>query len=126
MRRRSGALWLAAAALLMKLAIPGGFMPVISQGAIVMELCSGFGPEHAAMVMPATRGEHGKPDAGDRHDMPCGFGGHWAGAMLAAPPIAALAAVAIAAPAVHAVPPHCPVQPRRRWRPPLRGPPIAA
>lgn len=132
--------WLCAllcvAALALRLVVPAGFMPVVANGVVVVQLCSGQGPQtmtldlsgdlsggHDAMAPDAHHDdpgeEHGKADA------PCAFAG------LSAPTLAAvdavLLAVAIALILAGAFPP----PPRRAIRrglylqPPAIGPPAA-
>ena len=92
--RQLGALLLAAA-LLLRVAVPAGWMPVASAHGIAMEPCSGHGamamPDMpGATAMPDMPGRPGKPghDPAPAHDMPCGFG---AIAETAPPPDAAIA-----------------------------------
>ena len=122
----AAALLLLALALLMKLAVPAGFMPDTTGGEIRLVLCSGYGPEQmATMAMPMPGDAHHHDDQrGPDHKMaPCGFFGHAAGAMAMADPIVlALALIFIVATVFR--------RPERRQtiappflRPPLRGPP---
>lgn len=115
---------LLALALLMKLAVPAGFMPTISDGRILVSVCSGTGPTTMVMTIPGV--EHGKPDGDTRHDkaeQPCAFAGLSAPSLAAADPILLAAAILFVlilgtrpfAALVSTTPPHL--------RPPLRGPP---
>lgn len=84
--RQLGAL-LVAAALLLRVAIPAGWMPVVSDTGVSAVPCSGMGPmQMAAMKPPVGHGDHPAPAA----PSPCGFDV----LALAAPPVAA-AAVAV-------------------------------
>ena len=114
-------------ALLMKLALPAGLMTTMSQGTIVVSLCSGTGPMKIAMAIPGL--EHGKPDDQGHKgqaEQPCAFAGLSAPSLAAADPV--LLAIAIlflmalgmrplATILAAIAPPYL--------RPPLRGPPAA-
>lgn len=114
-------------ALAMKVAIPAGFMPVLSSGELVLEPCSGMGPETmATMAMPGMSDRHGKNDRSDKGDMPCGFGGHAAGAMATVDPILLVAAIAFVVASVFRIPLTAPVGHAPFLRPPTTGPPALA
>ena len=104
-----------ALALAMKLIVPAGFMPTISDGRFIVTVCTGTGP--MSMAMPGL--DHGKSEA------PCAFAG------LAAPSLAAADAVLLAAAIVFVVALGVqPIGPRKtpdvpHLRPYLRGPPAA-
>ncbi len=114
---------LAAAALVMKLLVPAGFMPVASAHAVTIQPCSGFGPERVMAAMPGMdHSDHGKTSHQGK-DMPCGFGGlsmpTLAGAdiVLLAAAIAYVMAIGIRAESA------CRVSAAPHLRPPSRGPP---
>lgn len=117
--QRPLALLICAAAMLLRIAVPGGYMIGSDRGAPVLEVCSGVAAM-PAMAMP-MRGHHG-----DHHDgkveMPCAFAGLAAPALMAADPVQLAALVAFIVSlgvAMVAMP-----MPRRPiLRPPLRGPP---
>lgn len=114
-----------ALALLMKVAIPAGFMPSISHGQIVVSICSGTGPMTMVMTIPGL--EHGKSE-GNGHqgkaEQPCAFSGLSAPSLAAADPLLLAAAILFVlalgirpmAPPASTAPPYL--------RPPLRGPPL--
>lgn len=85
--------WLCAmlfgAALLVKAVMPAGFMPVVSQGVILVQLCTGQGAQTIAMEVPGQAGndDHGKPE---KSEMPCAFSG------LSSPTLAAADAILLA------------------------------
>lgn len=112
---------LLALALAMKLLVPGGFMPAVSGGTIVIRLCSGTGP--MAMAMPGLADDERGEGHPGKAEQPCAFGGLAAPALGAIDPVLLAVAIAfILALALH------PVAPRIaglavRLRPPLRGPP---
>lgn len=66
----------------MRMLVPTGFMPVASDGRMVIQLCTGTGP--ATMVLDLGKAA---PTSGDQHqagDGPCTFAGAFAGGLLAA------------------------------------------
>jgi len=118
LRHRRLAAWLAAAALLVKVLVPTGFMPAVVGGVMVVELCTGAGLKSVAVAVPQDD-EHGSGTA----DMPCAFAGLAAPVLGAADPaLLALALVFIIAAALH-TPQQAPRTAALRLRPPLRGPP---
>lgn len=127
--QRHLAILLCAAALLMKLLVPAGYMVGGDRGRPTVELCSGVASRPMAATMPGMRGD--APDHGGSRDHgkaegPCAFSGLSAPTLGAADPVqvAALVAFILAAGLVPAVLP-APFR-RAHLRPPLRGPPAAA
>ena len=92
-RHRWLAIWLAGAALMLKVLVPAGFMPTVSSGTILVQLCSGQGPQTVMMELPGRSGDHDPADH-KQADMPCAFSGLSSPALAAADPI--LLALAIA------------------------------
>ncbi|MFW2852502.1 DUF2946 family protein [Sphingomonas sp. TX0543] len=82
-----------ALALLLKIAIPAGFMPTVSNGQIVVSICSGMGP--ATMVMTVPGLEHKSDNDGHpgKAEQPCAFAGLSALSLPAADPILLAAAI---------------------------------
>jgi len=75
--------------LLLRALVPSGFMPVETNGRIVVQLCTGTGP--ATMVLDLGKAA---PTSGDQHkagDGPCTYAGTFAGGLLAATPPSVLA-----------------------------------
>lgn len=116
-----------AAALLLKVLVPTGYMIVPDDGRITVAVCSGFGPQTMEIVIPgmdhATPGSDSSKDGG-AGDMPCAFAGlstQFLGAVDAVLLVAALAIVAGQAlrPMVRRLP-----RAALYLRPPLRGPPL--
>lgn len=113
-----------ALALILKIAVPAGFMPTVSEGQIVISVCSGMGETTMAITIPGLK--NGKSDGGSPHskiDQPCAFAGLSAPSLAAADPILLAAAILfvlalgmrpLLLPAASASP---------YLRPPLRGPP---
>lgn len=123
------------AALALRLAVPAGFMPVLTGGGPALAICPDQGPVAAApsgetaapMHGMAHHGEAGDEDGetgGDAARSPCAFADLSLPAIGGADPVqlaAALALVALAAILGRAAPP-----PRSasHLRPPTRGPPL--
>ena len=129
MLHRGWALWLVAAALLMKVAVPAGFMPAFVGGAIVVEPCSGFGVEPTSMpgmAMPGAADHHGKGAPARSGDMPCGFAGHASAPMAGTDPVLLVIAIAFIVATLFRVPVTRSVRQASFLRPPLRGPPAIA
>ena len=89
--------WLCAlllgATLIVKALMPAGFMPVVSNDAILVQLCSGQGPQTIALELPGKTGDH---DHGEHRkaETPCAFSGLSSPTLAGADPI--LLAIAIA------------------------------
>lgn len=113
-----------ALALVMKVLIPVGFMPMVADGQMVVRMCSSTGPMTMVMAIPGL--ERGKADRGghhDKHEQPCTFAGLSAPSLAAADPIVlALAILFVLAMGVRALP-AWPAAALPFLRPPLRGPP---
>lgn len=117
LRYRWLAVWLAAAALLVKVLVPTGFMPTVVDGVMVVELCTGEGLKSVAVDVSSEGGHT------SGHDMPCAFAGLTAPVLGAVDPaLLALAIMFILAAALH-TPQQAPHTAAQRLRPPLRGPP---
>lgn len=120
------AAWLLALTLLLKVAVPSGYMLDTSGGAIRITMCPGMGPM-AATAMPgmADVTSHKQHKGGEKADQPCAFAGLNAPAVAASDPIVLVLAIAfaIALRSRRIAPPR--VAPRLHLRPPLRGPPAA-
>ncbi|MDT9600968.1 DUF2946 family protein [Sphingosinicella rhizophila] len=120
--------WIAGAilalALMMKVAMPAGFMPTMSDGQIIVSLCSGTGPTAMVMTIPGL--EHGRSDSDGQHgktEQPCAFSGLSAPSLAAADP-GLLAAAILFILALGMRPPAVPATRAPPYlRPPLRGPP---
>src|SRR3546814_5427229 len=86
LRHRWLAVWLAGAALMMKVLVPAGFMPTVSSGAILVQLCSGQGLQTAMLEIPGQSGDHDPADH-KQAEMPCAFSGLSSPALAAADPV---------------------------------------
>jgi len=118
MRRHPGvAAMIVAAALLLRVLLPAGFMPSFSGGQLTVSVCTGMGPAQVQIAIPGKHsGVAGSPCAFADLSLPLLAG---ADAVQLAAALAYLLAVAL----VLAV-----ALPARRaayLRPPLRGPPTA-
>ncbi|MBM7406348.1 MULTISPECIES: hypothetical protein [Sphingomonas] len=136
--RRSAA-WLIAAALLMRLLIPTGYMLVASPAGLpTFAMCSGYG---AVLPAAAAHGAgHGAHDShattgsgeqhGQQHDVkeqpPCAFAGVATAALAATDPLLLAIALFFILAAGFRLPVRVPVAASPFLRPPLRGPPTTA
>ena len=126
LRHRMLAAWLIAIALLMKLLVPEGFMPMVSGGTITMELCSGYQPQKMAMAMPGMADHAGKKGQSGKAEMPCAFSGLSAPSLTTADPILIAIMIAFVLALGVFVAPLPPIADPLRLRPPLRAPPHTA
>lgn len=126
LRNRLLVSWLLAAALLMKVLVPPGYMASVSAGSITIEMCSGSGPQKMVMAMPGMthhpeeKGKHNKPE------MPCAFSGLSAPSLAAADPLLLTLAIAFIIATVFRIGRTRPVTIPAFLRPPLRGPPATS
>ncbi|HEX8481936.1 MAG TPA: hypothetical protein VF650_08550 [Allosphingosinicella sp.] len=106
------------AALMLRLAVPAGFMPALDHGRLVLTVCSGYGAAQARHAMPSP--DKPKADGG------CAFADLALPLIGGADPVQAAAAlffmIAAALFAGAALAPCAAL----RLRPPLRGPPLPA
>lgn len=110
-------------ALAMRLLVPAGFMPAVSDGRIVVSMCSGTGPQTTVITIPGL--DHGQPGDNDhaKAEPPCAFAG------LAAPFLGATDSVLLALAILFVMaaalrPVAWRIDPAHPFlRPPLRGPP---
>lgn len=146
---RTLALWLALAALAVRLLVPAGFMAGQVDGRVVLQICSGYGPvttmpvsRHGAMTMagPMAAGHAGHAATmagghGADHDdarghagteMPCAYAALAHGAVAAADVVLLALAIAFVMALGFAARPALPLRSRVYLRPPLRGPPLFA
>jgi hypothetical protein len=110
---------LALLALLLQGLTPPGFMVARNAGGATIAICTG----HGAAYSLADLGGHPAKQSPSRPDVPCAFAGH---GVVAAPPLAALIAVPIAAPATPVAIPRLDLAPGRGLAappPPSQGPP---
>ncbi|HEX8124553.1 MAG TPA: hypothetical protein VF548_03125 [Allosphingosinicella sp.] len=123
------ALAIGLAALLLRLAVPAGYMPVAGQGGLALTLCPGGGP-----LAAAAGSDHGDPSmpGPDHGGDPSGSARSCAFADLAVPAIGGADPLQLAAALIFLMAaglvPASPLPPRAalRLRPPLRGPPLPA
>ncbi|WP_294288240.1 DUF2946 family protein [uncultured Sphingomonas sp.] len=126
--QRQLAVLICAAALMLKLLVPTGYMIDDSHGRIVVTICSGTGPATITMDMPGmdpSMPDHGEKDHG-KAEMPCAFSGLAAAALGAIDPVQLAALIAFVM-AVGLIGIALPMRSSATWlRPPLRGPPTYA
>jgi hypothetical protein len=114
-----------AAALLLRVAVPAGFMPVVEDGRFTVLICSGAGPVKAVAAMPGMdhathhRGEAEPPKS-------CAFSDLSLQALGGADPIQLADAIRYAFAAALVLATALPVVAAAHLRPPLRGPPVPA
>jgi hypothetical protein len=128
LRHRLLAAWLIAAALLMKVLVPTGYMVSATPGAIAIELCSGYGP--VLVAPPTTDGmghRHHHPKSGkETKEPPCAFSALSAPSLSGGDPILLLAAIPFIVLIALRLPEPGVARASDFLRPPLRGPPIPA
>jgi len=108
-------------ALLLKLVVPAGFMPVANGTSLTVQLCSSMGPASATIHLPAdTDGQDRNKQAADQ---PCAFAALGGQAVAATDPVILAAALLFAFVAALVGRDVRLVSRRRHLRPPLRGPP---
>ena len=113
------------AALMLRLAVPAGFMPVLNQGQLSLTICSGYGTaavQPARMASPSGTAHHdeGMPSA----DGSCAFADLALPLIGGAGPIQLAAALLFIIAAALFFAAVLPPLAGLRLRPPLRGPPL--
>jgi hypothetical protein len=112
------ALAIGLAGLMLRLAVPAGFMPVLDHGQLTLTLCSGYG----AASVPALHHGQGEPSA----DNSCAFADLALPLVGGADPVQLAAALLFIAAAALFFAAVLPPSAGLRLRPPLRGPPLPA
>lgn len=126
--QRHLAVLICAAALLLKLLVPTGYMIAGDHGRLTITICPGDGTRTMATDMPGMHGDmpdHGTAKDHGKAEMPCPFTGLSAASIAAVSPIllaGLIAAVMSLALAGSALPPR---SRHAYFRPPLRGPPAS-
>ncbi len=127
--KRHIAVLICAAAVLLTLVVPTGYMIASDRGMITLSICSGLTP--GTMAMPgmaddmASSPGHEPSNEHGKVEMPCPYAGLSAQMLGAVDPVMLGVALAVvAALALLTVPGPAP-QPAAHLRPPLRGPPPA-
>lgn len=107
-------------ALLMKLVVPAGFMPVADNGRMIISICSGAGPMVLSVPGQSKTDDSGHPG---KSEQPCAFTGLSASSLAAADPVVLAAAILfILALGLRPVLVLMPLAPAYLW-PPTTGPP---
>ena len=133
--QRHLAVLICAAALLLKLLVPTGYMIENDHGGFAIVICPGTAPATSAMTMPGMDGDmaamhgampdHGKAkEHGGKAEMPCTYSGLSAQALGAVDPVMLVAALAVVAAMALLGAPRPAVPSTPYLRPPLRGPPL--
>ena len=114
-----------ALAMFLKVLVPAGFMVGNQAGSITIEICTGYGPMKATMVIPGMAHHQDKPDHQGK-EVPCAFSGLNAPSMTAADPVLLALAIAFIIATIFRA--EIPIVARAPafLRPPLRGPPLHA
>ena len=112
-------------ALIVRVLVPAGYMPVAGGGALMLQLCPGTAPA-AAAPMAGMHHDGAKHDAPGKAEQPCAFAGLAAPALGSTDPALLLAALAFVlllaiSGGVLTIP-----APPSHLRPPLRAPPLPA
>ena len=123
LRHRLLAVWLIAAALLMKVLVPTGYMASTSAGSIVIEICTGYGPQKMVMAMPGMEHHQDKKRDHGKAGAPCAFSGLSAPSLAAADPLVLALAFAFIMAGVFRLAIAGAVATPAFLRPPSRGPP---
>ena len=128
LQHRATAALVIAFALLMRVLVPAGFMPVVDHGAITIVLCSGNGPQvmqtTASTMTMAHAGHHPGEEHQGKSDSPCVFSGLTAPAVSGADALLLVVAILFVMLRAVRTPVRLPAAPSLRLRPPLRGPPF--
>ncbi len=114
-----------AAALLLRILVPAGFMPDFSGGTMQVTICTGYGPAKMMAAMPMNGGQSDGNHQG-KHDMPCGFAGLGMPGLGGADQIQLALAILFIMAAGLALAPRPILAGFFRLRPPLRAPPVIA
>ncbi|WP_157073722.1 hypothetical protein [Sphingomonas soli] len=110
------------AALLLRILVPAGFMPVVRDGRMVMSICSGMGPTKIVVEIPGLK--HQPEDR--QAQSPCAFADLSLPSLAGADPIQLAVLVAFVLALGLTFSPYLPPRAILRLRPPLRGPPVLA
>ena len=123
LRHRLLAAWLVAAALLIKVLVPTGYMASMSAGSFVIEICAGYGPQKMVVAMPGMEHHQDEKNGHGAPEMPCAFSGLSAPSLAAADPLVLALAIAFIMAVVFRVAISSAVLTPTLLRPPTRGPP---
>ncbi len=128
--QRHFAALLCAAALLLKLLVPTGYMIADTRGTMTVSICSGVAPRTMTIAIPgmgadtASMPSHGSSQDHGKVEMPCAYAGLSAQGIGAVDPVMLQAALAIVAALALSAVPRTALPPAPYLRPPLRGPPL--
>lgn len=108
-------------ALIVRIVVPAGFMPMMDGGSFTITLCDGIGPAVMDMAMPGMK-HHG--DDAHRMQGRCAYSDLAVPAIAGADPIQIAAAIAFILLAAFFAVPAFDLRRARHVRPPQRGPPL--
>jgi hypothetical protein len=118
--------WLVGAALLMKVLMPGGFMPTMSNGTILVQLCTGMGVQTVEIEIPGLADHSDGKGQHKAADQPCAFSGLTTPGLAGADPILLAIAIAVILAATFRVEQRLVLWRGIYLRPPSQGPPATA
>lgn len=115
-----------ALALAMKVLMPAGFMPTMTDGRMVVSVCSGTGSTTMVVTIPGMKHGDGEPRGDGKPEAPCAFAGLSMPSLAAADPLVlALAILFVMATGLRPITVLRVAAPQF-LRPPLRAPPTTA
>jgi hypothetical protein len=112
-----------ALALVVRVLVPAGFMPVVANGTITVSICTGYGPMQMDMKAPGAMG--GDMGQGHKMQQPCAFSDLAMPGLPGADPILLAVALAFIIAASFLATPALLLRRERHAWPPLRGPPLS-
>lgn len=80
-------------ALMLKMVVPAGLMPTVSNGHIVVSICSGTGPATMVVAIPGLDHKSDKDDHHSKAEQPCAFSGLSNSSLAAVDPFVLAAAI---------------------------------
>ncbi|HEY9234002.1 MAG TPA: DUF2946 family protein [Phenylobacterium sp.] len=116
------AVWLVVATLLMKVMVPAGFMPGLSDGQMLVELCTSQGAQTLLVELAGQSDGHDPADH-KTFEPPCAFSGLSSPALAAVDPVLLAIAIAFILATGFLATPRAPQATRSFLRPPPIGPP---
>lgn len=120
------AAWLVAAALLMKVLVPAGFMASMNAGGLTVQLCTAYGMQTVVLTADGQIKATDAPQSDSAMDAPCVFAGHGAPLLSGADPLLLAVAIAFILTAGLRVAKTAPLPQPFFLRPPAIGPPLTA
>lgn len=125
-RHQCLALCLIGAALFMKVVVPTGFMPTLSNNMILVQFCSGMGPQMVAIEIPGLTDHSDGKDQHEAAEQPCAFSGLMTPGLAGADPVLLALAFAFILASAFRVEQRLILWRGLYLRPPSQGPPLTA